>query len=424
MVFPLVEMQLCGLAVDVSELDHQMAVMRSLVDSCQRLVDQAAGYHVDLASPKQVKKLLFTDLALPVAVRSRTGRPASGRRALTRLQQEHPVVSAVVSWRKLTHVISQLASPLLRAVRSCDHGVSRVTCDWQTDTVTGRLVTCSPMLQNVPRPFAVAVESGNTEVALRRAFIASPGARLISADYCQLELRLLTHYSEDQTLTSMLTSGQDPFTSIAAHWSGISFEQVTCDQRHRAKSLCYAVIYGMGDRSLADQLSVSEEEAHEFQAQFFNRFPGIRSYLSRVVEECRCCGYVTTLLGRRRDLSAEINSRRLAVRTRAERRAVNTTIQGSAADIVKLATVDLHAKLFQQFSSEPPGGACCDRTRPRIVLHLHDELILEVLEADLKRVVSLLRSCMCDVPVRLRVPLSVRLKTGNNWSNMLPLDIT
>ncbi|XP_043217942.1 DNA polymerase theta-like [Amphibalanus amphitrite] len=425
-----------GMPVDGARLQAQVSLLQRLRADLERQAHRLAGRRVSLASAADVGRLLFCELGLPAepvelpgqdpgtdiqepalsrrrrsgrGPRTRRGRPLpTNREALLRIRHLHPVIDLVIEWRKLTHVLTMIAQPLQREAECTGTDGSRrvVRGRWFTHTATGRVTMHEPSLQTVPRDFSL---TGGRSVSLRSAFVAPPGWTLVSADYCQLELRLLAHLSGESRLQRLFDRHGDPFRLIAAAWTGVNSEQVTDEQRQHTKALCYGIIYGMGERSLAAQMAVSEERAGQLQDTFHRQFPGIRPFLSRVVADCVRQGYVTTLAGRRRYLP-DITSGSPAARGAAERQAVNTTVQGSAADLVKRATSAIHRRLRERRSEDPAGA-------PRLVLHLHDELMYQVLETEAGQVAALVCRCMRDAAT-LTVPLEVKVKQGVSWDQL------
>ncbi|KYM80156.1 Helicase POLQ-like protein [Atta colombica] len=303
-------------------------------------------------------------------------------------------------------------------------GDSRVRGNCITCTVTGRVSMHEPNLQNVPKDFSFA--DNNLVVSVRMAFVPALGNIMLSADYCQLELRLLTHFSQDSVLCKIMKQPGDIFKNIAAKWNNVAEEQVTSEMRQRTKQLCYGMIYGMGVKSLAENLCVSEPEAQEFLESFMSAYPGIYKWLNDVLEEAHRDGYVTTLLGRRRQFP-DLSSTKSSVRAQAERQSVNTKVQGSAADIVKKAMISIEDKIRCYFPDSAiifPEVHITRKLRSNLqqrggylVLQLHDELLYEVNLADLKKVAVIIRESMENV-CQLTVPLPVKIRVGPAWGDL------
>lgn len=266
-----------------------------------------------------------------------------------------------------------------------------------------------PNLQSVPRKFSIPVrflsESKDTDDVIefncRNIFRATDGYILVSADYCQLEMRILTHYCKDDTLIKIMRSDVDVFKAIAASWSCVPEHEVDDDLRQKAKQLCYGVIYGIGNKSLSQLLDVSEMEASVFMDTFHRTYPSIRVLTKNIIDDCKKKGYIETLMKRRRYLP-DINSKIVGKRNHAERQAVNTTIQGSAADIAKAAMVAISSSKSQN---------------SRLLLQLHDELIYEVPEMDKDAFVVTMKQAM-EGTVTLNIPLPVKVKCGYSWGTL------
>ncbi|NLC37738.1 MAG: DNA polymerase I, partial [Clostridia bacterium] len=284
-----------------------------------------------------------------------------------------------------------------------DPATSRVHTTYnQTITATGRLSSTEPNLQNIP----VRLEQGRL---LRKAFIPSEeGVLIVSADYSQIELRVLAHMSGDKNLVDAFRKKQDIHARTAAEVFGVEIDQVTREMRRRAKAVNFGIVYGISDYGLARDLGISRKEAAQYIELYFSRYPGVKEYIQRVIQEGREKGYVTTLLKRRRYLPDLFSSNR-NVRAFGERTAVNTPIQGSAADIIKLAMLRI-SDAFQKYD-----------LAAKMILQVHDELIFEVPEKELKLVVKLIRDAMENALV-LDVPLEVDLRAGPNWYQLEPID--
>uniref|UniRef100_A0A2A4IST5 DNA-directed DNA polymerase n=1 Tax=Heliothis virescens TaxID=7102 RepID=A0A2A4IST5_HELVI len=284
-------------------------------------------------------------------------------------------------------------------------------------TCTGRISMHEPNLQNVPRTFAIPCEyltmhTGTTdhvaEFNCRNIFKAARGYVIVSADYCQLEMRILTHFSKDQVLMKIMKSDMDVFKSIAASWSNVPEEQVDDDLRQKAKQLCYGIIYGMGNKTLGQLLDVTEMEAAVFMDTFYKTYPAVKEFTQSVKEECRDKGYVETLMKRRRYLD-DIRSSSVSIKSAAERQAVNTTIQGSAADIAKAAMCSIDTMTD---AIDP---------KPRLILQMHDELIYEVPEAYQHYFITIIKEVM-ENTIELTVPLPVKVKTGPTWGSLKEIE--
>ncbi|KAK7862252.1 hypothetical protein R5R35_008130 [Gryllus longicercus] len=316
--------------------------------------------------------------------------------------------------------VAKIILPFLKVGMS-----ERIFGCYETHTVTGRITMHEPNLQSIPRDFDISLRDGdNMTVSLRMAFIPKTGKSFISADYSQLELRILAHLSQDRILLNILSSGGDVFRSVAASWNHIAEHEVTDSLRQRAKQVCYGVIYGIGANALSDQLEVDEEEAALFMESFLAAYPGLKAYRDDVIKKCKAKCFVETLSGRKRFLPA-INSNKPHLRAQAERQALNTTVQGSAADIAKTAMVLVEASLKAVFRNESPRirrlrenkRQCIEMSIATLILHLHDELLYEVCDEYIDDVIQIVKGGM-EAAANLTVPLPVKVKCGKSWGSL------
>ncbi|XP_050343845.1 DNA polymerase theta isoform X1 [Nymphalis io] len=392
-----------GVTVD-KELASQLLIdVKSSQEILQNKAFKLCGYHFNFNSSKDVAKVLGLY----------KGRKISTKKSVLTAHNS-TMASIVIYWRKLNSILTKTLYPLTQQAIIYSHD-NRISPSYTMHTCTGRISMHEPNLQNVPRTFSIPLKylaakdsiepCGDViEFNCRNIFKATPGCVFVSADYCQLEMRILTHYSKDAMLTTIMCSDVDVFKSIAASWSGLADEQVDDDLRHKAKQLCYGILYGMGNKTLAQYLDVNEIEAAIFMDTFYNTYPAIKTFTQNIVEECRKNGYIETLMKRRRYLP-DITSNTASKRGAAERQAINTTIQGSAADIAKAAMCAIDTKTSS------------DIDKPRLILQMHDELIYEVIESKKDNFIAILKSLM-EETVRLSVPLPVKVKVGNTWGAM------
>lgn len=393
----LARMEMHGVAVDVAHLRRLSAWMEGEIAKLEAEIYELAGTRFNIGSTKQLQHVLFEKLGLPVGKRTKTGF-STGVDVLESLARDHPIAQKILAYRELTKLKSTYADALPRLVNP-ETGRVHTRLN-QTVAATGRLSSSAPNLQNIP----VRTEFGRE---IRRAFVAPPGMRLVSADYSQIELRLLAHVTGDPEMVRAFAADEDIHTTTAAALFGVPEEQVTPEMRRRAKTINFAVIYGMSEFGLARDLGVPVEVARQWIESYFRRYRGVRDYKERIIEQARSDGYVTTLLGRRRYLP-EIHSRNRNFREFAERAAVNTPIQGTAADIIKRAMIEVDRML-----AEDPSGA-------RMILQVHDELLFEVPEPDVARIAPQVRQRM-EETYPLSVPLKVDVKAGPNWADMEPV---
>ena len=384
----LAAMERAGVAVDAALLTRLGAEFGQRMAEIEAQIYTAAGAPFNVASPKQLGEVLFEKLALPHGRKTKTGW-STDVKVLEKLALEHELPALVLAHRNLAKLKNTYVDRLLE-LREADTG--RVHSSFnQCGTATGRLSSANPNLQNLP----IRTLEGRR---IRAAFVAPPGAVLLSADYSQIDLRVLAHYSQDAELLAAFRSGADIHRETAAEIFGVMPELVTGEMRRVAKSINFGIVYGMSSFGLARQLEVGRREAQGFIDRYFTHFPGIRAFMERVIAEAHAQGFVSTLAGRRRYLP-DLQSKNRAVREFAERTAINTPIQGTAADIIKIAMLRLQARL------------AAEKLASRMVLQIHDELVLEVPEAELETLAVLTRETM-EQAMALAVPLVVNISSG------------
>jgi DNA polymerase-1 len=382
-----VRLDTVALAQMSRELDARLAL---LMDEIYAL----AGGPFNIASPPQLREVLFDRLGLSrKGVRHGKTGLSTDVDVLTRLAAEHPLPAKILEYRNLAKLKSTYVDALLAAV---DPGTGRLHTSFnQTVTATGRLSSSEPNLQNIPG-------RGEEGHRIRAAFIGDEGNMILAADYSQIELRILAHVSEDPMLMAAFAAGDDIHARTAAEIFRVRPDAITPDMRRTAKVINFGVVYGMGPQRLARELGVPLAEAEHYIASYFERHAGVRAYIEAVQDEARRCGYVATLLGRRR-LLPDLASRHRGVAQAAERTAINTPIQGSAADLIKMAMVAIDRRLAEE------------RLRATMILQVHDELVLEVAEAERERAADVVRAEMEGV-YTLKVPLRVDVGWGRNWA--------
>ena len=392
----LAAMERVGIRVDCDELAHLSGELAARIAELEATLADTAGYTFNVGSTQQLAAFLYDHLGLAAGRRTKTGRSTDAD-SLESLRTEHPIVDVVLEWRQLTKLKSTYvdALPLLCAADNRVH-----TSFNQAVAATGRLSSADPNLQNVP----VRTSWGQR---IRHAFIADPGQVLVSADYSQIELRVLAHATREEELIASFARGEDIHRRTAAEVYDVPPEEVTPDQRRIAKVVNFGVVYGLSDFGLARDTGMDVEIAHEFITKYFDSFPAVTQYLERTHMHAREWGWVETFLGRRRHLP-DIRAANRQLRGAAERMAVNMPIQGAAADIMKLAMIRCDTALREA------------GVRSRLLLQVHDELVLETPEDELERVVPLLREAMSGA-AELVVPLVVDVKVGQNWQAMKPL---
>ncbi len=393
----LAEMELAGVAVDVPYLQELGQEFRARLGALAREIYAMAGMTFNLSSPKQLGFVLFEKLGLPRLKRTKTGYSTDAE-VLEALAPHHEVVAKILAYRELHKLLSTYVEVLPKLV---DPRTGRVHTTFnQTGTATGRLSSQDPNLQNIP----VRTEEGRK---IRRAFIAEPGNLLLSADYNQIELRILAHVSGDPALQAVFRSGRDIHAEVASEVFGLPPDRLTPEHRRVAKVINYGIVYGISPYGLAQRIGTSPGEAERYIQRYFQTFPGVKAYLERTVAEARRKGYVTTLLGRRRYLP-DLHSRNRTVREAAERAALNTPIQGSQADLIKLAMIRIHREVLPDFP------------RSRMILQVHDELVFEVPGDQVGSLAGAVAEAMRGV-MTLDVPVEVEVKAGPNWRDLEPV---
>lgn len=394
LVWILAQMEIVGVKVDVPYLEKLQVEFDERIRAIEKDIEVLAGEPVNPNSPKQLGHILFEVLELPVVKKTKTGYSTSAE-VLEALRDSHPIVGRVLDYRQLAKLKSTYVDGLLKLVDAHD----RVHTSFnQTVTATGRLSSTAPNLQNIP----VRTEEGKR---IRRAFIPIEKKNLlISADYSQIELRVLAHLSGDDMLMQSFAKGEDIHRRTASEVFHVPMEEVTAEQRRTAKAVNFGIIYGQTDYGLSRELGISRREAQAYIDLYFSRYPLVQTFIHDTIEQARAQGYVTTMMGRRRYIK-DINSRNRNLRQFAERTAVNSPIQGTAADIIKLAMIHCDKAIED------------NRLDAKMLLQVHDELIFEVSREDALGLSLVVRKCMEDA-LKLNVPLKVDLKAGFNWQEM------
>lgn len=388
----LADMELAGVAIDTRRLQQLSEEMAVVLAGLVREVYEAAGEEFNINSTKQLGVILFEKLGLPAAKKTKTGYSTDAE-VLEALAPFHPIVDKILRYRAVTKLKSTYVDALPQLVNAATGRVH--TSFNQTVTVTGRLSSTDPNLQNIP----IRTEEGRK---IRDVFIAGePGWVMVSADYSQIELRVLAHISGDQVLIDSFRADEDVHRRTASEVFGVAYDDVTPAMRSSAKAVNFGIVYGISDYGLSRNIGVSPQEAKEFIAKYFQRYRGVRNYMDGIVAQARADGYVTTMMHRRRDLP-ELASPSFQVRKFAERAAMNTPIQGTAADIMKKAMIDVQYALR---SSGLSG---------RLLLTVHDELVLESPSDEAESMAELVRGRMADA-VELLVPLKVDVGWGRSW---------
>ena len=392
----LAAMEQTGIYVNRAALERELAAANVRIDTLVEEIHTLAGTEFNISSPKQLGEILFERLGLTTGgkvKKTKTGYSTNAE-TLEELRDQHPIVDKVLTYRMWTKLRSTYLEGIGALIRPATGRVH--TSFNQTVTATGRLSSSDPNLQNIP----VRTEEGR---AVRALF--EPGAgydALLSADYSQIELRILAHMSGDATLIDAFRHGQDVHARTASEVFDVPLAEVTAEQRRRAKAVNFGIVYGLSDFGLARDLGIGRREAAGYIERYFERYHGVREFLDKTVADAHANGFVTTLYGRRRDLPA-IHSRNFMQRSFAERMAMNTPIQGTAADLIKIAMIRADEALRKA------------KVKSRILLQVHDELVLEVVADEIDAVSELLRTAMSGA-AELHVPLAVDVHTGKNWA--------
>jgi DNA polymerase-1 len=383
-----------GVAIDSAMLKEMSQHLGEQVAGLEKKIYIEAKHDFNINSPQQLGKVLFDEMQLP-NTRKGKNRYSTEASVLEELRPAYPFVKDILEYRQLTKIKSTYIDTLPELVNP---RTGRIHTSFnQTRTTTGRLSSSDPNMQNIP----VRGELGGQ---VRQAFIAPPGLSLLGGDYSQIDLRALAHLSQDEGLLRAFRNDEDIHAATAAQLFGVEKSQITPDMRRLAKTVNFGVIYGMSDYGLEQATELSREEAGRFIRAYFEKYPGVRKYLDDTKEKARRDGYVQTLLGRRRYIP-DINSANRQVREAAERMAINMPVQGTSADIIKVAMINLYREMATR------------RLESKMLLQVHDELVFEVPDEEMDIMRRLVSEVM-DSAVVLSVPLKVDTKSGKNWGEM------
>ncbi len=388
----LFRMERAGVLLDRTLLAVQSGELGMKMLALEQRAFQEAGQPFNLGSPRQIGDILFVQKGLPVIKKTPGGAPSTDEETLEQLALDHPIARAILDYRALAKLKSTYTDKLPQMI---DPTTGRVHTSYsQATAVTGRLASSEPNLQNIPARTAEGRR-------IREAFIAPPGHLLVSADYSQIELRIMAHLSDDAGLLTAFAEDRDIHAATAAEVFGVPLDAVSTEQRRMAKVINFGLIYGMSAFGLAAQLNLERAAAQAYIDRYFTRYPGVADYMQRTREAARSQGYVETVFGRRLYLP-EINAKNPQRRQGAERAAINAPMQGTAADLIKLAMIAVQRRIDTE------------RLGSRLLLQVHDELVLEVPEGELDGVRAELPALMCEVAT-LKVPLRVGIGAGRNW---------
>lgn len=461
----LAKAELNGIGFSPDECANQRDLLQRRVSELEHEAYTIAGHTFSLTSPEDVASVLFLELKLPSGsdsskqrtlgtttrrvTRKRVQHLSTAKDVLEKIQPLHPLPGIVLEWRRISATMSKTVYPLFKdAHHHKDLDCFRIHATVHIHTATGRVSVSDPCLQMVPKEFNIGPTKGTSNpsllsdsqyleihdsdredhittplsVCMRNVFQPFPGAIFLTADYSQLELRILAHMSGDLKLKQFLNSEGDVFRMIAGEWLGLPVSDVSDKQRQDAKQVCYGMLYGIGAKALGEQLGVTDNEASRFMETFKSKYPNVKKFISKTIQDCKEAGYVTTLLGRKRFLPG-IHSTNIHARSQAERQAVNTTIQGSAADLAKTAMVNINRKIEACYGSSAtcllPFNTKPIRHAAYLVLQLHDELLYEVTEGDLEQVAGVVQSEM-EGALELSVRFPVKIKVGYSWGKLEP----
>jgi DNA polymerase-1 len=388
----LFEMERTGVLVDRDKLAAQSVEIGRRLAELEARAHELAGQPFNLGSPKQIGEILFGVLKLPVAKKTASGAPSTDEEVLEKLAEDYPLPKVLLEHRGLAKLKSTYCDKLAASI---DPATGRVHTSYgQAIAVTGRLSSSEPNLQNIP----IRTAEGRR---IREAFIAPPGSRIVSADYSQIELRIMAHISGDEGLLAAFAAGEDIHRATASEVFGVPLGEVSSEQRRYAKVINFGLIYGMSAYGLASNLGIDKDVARGFIERYFTRYPGVAKYMERTRDQAKRQGYVETVFGRRLWLP-EINSPNGPRRSAAERAAINAPMQGTAADLIKLAMIAVHDWLLRE------------RLATRLIMQVHDELVFEVPAGELETVRAQVPALMSGV-AQLKVPLLAEIGEGENW---------
>ena len=387
----LADMQYTGMYVDKVELIAYGEILKEQISDLTKEIYDIAGEEFNINSPKQLGEILFEKLKLPYAKKNKNGY-STDVDVLEKLKNEHPIINKILDYRGIMKLNSTYVEGLLPYINIVDNRIHSYF--HQTVTATGRISSTEPNLQNIP----TRVEAGKK---IRKAFKPSDGSIFLDADYSQIELRVLAHISEDKHMIEAFQNDEDIHKQAASKVFNVPIEKVTPEERSKAKAVNFGIVYGISDFGLAEQIGVSRKEAKIYIEQYLEKYSGIKKFMDDIVESAKQNGYVETLFHRRRYIP-ELKSNSYVVRQFGARAAMNTPIQGTAADIMKIAMIEVFNKLKE------------NKLKSKIVLQVHDELIIETILEEKEQVEIILKESM-ENAIKLKIPLKVELSVANNW---------
>ena len=387
----LADMQYTGMYVDKDELVSYGEQLKKQISILTMEIYKLAEQEFNINSPKQLGEILFEKLKLPYAKKNKNGYTTDVD-TLEKIKNEHPIVEKILEYRGIMKLNSTYVEGLIPYIHKKDNRIHSYF--HQTVTATGRISSTEPNLQNIP----TRVEAGKK---IRKAFKPENGSVYLDADYSQIELRVLAHISNDENMLEAFRNDEDIHKQAASRVFNIPIEQVTSAERSKAKAVNFGIVYGISDFGLAEQIGVSKKEAKNYIEQYLDKYSGIKNFMENIVEDAKEKGYVETLFSRRRYIP-ELNSSNYMVRQFGARAAMNTPIQGTAADIMKIAMINVYKKLKEE------------KLQSKIILQVHDELIIETKIEEQDKVKKILKESM-ENAMELKIPLKVELSVANNW---------
>ena len=387
----LAEMQYEGIKIEKDKLESFGVELKQNIDELTKEIYDLSGQEFNINSTKQLGEILFEKLKLPVVKKTKTGY-STDVDVLEKLKSEHPIIEKILEYRSLTKLNSTYVEglkPYINKVTGRIHSYFH-----QTITATGRISSTEPNLQNIP----TRIELGKR---LRKAFVPKEGYVFIDADYSQIELRVLAHISQDENMINAFKHDEDIHKQAASNVFNVPIEEVTKEQRSHAKAVNFGIVYGISDFGLGEQIGVSRKKAKDYINQYLEKYSGIKKFMDDIVEKAKEQGYVETLFNRRRYIP-ELKSKNFNIRQFGSRAAMNTPIQGTAADIMKIAMINVYKKLKEE------------KLESKLILQIHDELLIEAKEDEKERVKNILQSCM-ENAIKLDVPLKAEVSEAYNW---------
>ncbi|MFR8619830.1 MAG: DNA polymerase I, partial [Romboutsia timonensis] len=392
---PLVEvlayMEYEGVKVDKEKLNELGSQFKEIIKKLESEIYKISGEEFNINSPKQLGVILFEKLGLPVIKKTKTGYSTNAE-VLDKLKDQSPIIDKIIEYRQIVKLNSTYVEGLLSIINPID---GRIHSSFnQTITTTGRISSTEPNLQNIP----VKLEMGRN---IRKVFISDKGCKLVDADYSQVELRVLAHMSQDETMIDAFKHNEDIHTKTASQVFNVSMDEVTSKQRSDAKAVNFGIVYGKSDFGLSEDLNIPVKQAKEYIENYFNKYNKIKEFMDNIIDDASSNGYVTTILNRRRYIP-EIKSSNFMLRNAGKRAAMNAPIQGSAADIIKIAMINVYKKLEE------------NNLKSKLILQVHDELIVEAVDSEIDIVKKIVKDEM-ENAVCLDVNLDVDLNIGDSW---------